>query len=40
MDSEEGIEFFDFTLPDEATNYVITVSFTEQGQIDTIAMES
>ncbi len=39
-DEEDGIENFDFTLPEEITNYVICVSFDEDGEIDYISMES
>lgn len=34
------IEYFDFTLPDEVTNYVVSVHFDEKGGIDEISMES
>ncbi|NTV87569.1 MAG: DUF2004 domain-containing protein [Burkholderiaceae bacterium] len=37
---EEDIEYFDFTLPDEVTNYVISVHFDSAGSIDGISMES
>ncbi|WP_415753822.1 DUF2004 domain-containing protein [Pseudomonas leptonychotis] len=33
-------EVYDFTLPEEATNYVLSVSFDEDGDIDDIVMES
>ena len=39
-DDEEEIENFDFTLPDDETNYMICVSFNEEGQISDITMES
>lgn len=37
---EEDIEYFDFTLPDEVTDYVISVHFDSAGSIDGISMES
>jgi hypothetical protein len=39
-DGEEGIEVFDFTLPDDITDYVISVRFDDAGEIDEISMES
>jgi Protein of unknown function (DUF2004) len=37
---EEDIEYFDFTLPDEVTDYVISVHFDSSGKIGGISMES
>ena len=37
---DDDIEYFDFTLPDEATDYVVSVHFDETGSIDGISMES
>lgn len=37
---EDDIEYFDFTLPDEATDYVVSVHFDSSGTIDGISMES
>lgn len=37
---DDDIEYFDFTLPDDVTNYVISVHFDESGNIDGISMES
>jgi hypothetical protein len=31
---------FDFTLPEEATDYVISVRFNEEGEVEEISMES
>jgi len=31
---------FDFTLPEDVTDYVISVSFDEDGEVEDIAMES
>ncbi len=36
----EGEEIYDFTLPGEVTDYVVSVSFDEDGEIDDIVMES
>jgi len=33
-------EVYDFTLPDEVTDYVVSVSFDEDGDIEDITMES
>lgn len=35
-----GMDTFDFTLPDGVTNYVVSVSFDEDGEIEEISMES
>lgn len=37
---DDELEVFDFTLPGEVTNYVISVRFDPTGQIDDISMES
>jgi hypothetical protein len=34
------IEYFDFTLPGEVTNYVVSVRFDDAGSVDEISMES
>lgn len=39
-DDESDLTCFDFTLPEDATNYVIAVRFKESGEIDWITMES
>ena len=36
----EDEEVYDFTLPEEATDYVVSVSFDENGSIESIEMES
>ena len=36
---DDGIDTFDFTLPDEATNYVISVSFDKTGNVSGVSME-
>ena len=37
---EDDIEYYDFTLPDEVTDYVVSVHFDNVGKIDGISMES
>jgi len=37
---ERDVENFDFTLPGEVTDYMISVHFDEEGVIDEISMES
>lgn len=37
---EKEIENFDFTLPGEVTDYVVSVHFNESGDVDDISMES
>jgi Protein of unknown function (DUF2004) len=37
---DDEIETFDFTLPEEVTNYVISVKFDESGDVSEITMES
>jgi hypothetical protein len=37
---DDGIDTFDFTLPEEVTNYVISVTFDETGDVFEITMES
>jgi hypothetical protein len=39
-DEEGGVDFFDFTLPGDVTNYVISVSFDESGDVEDVVMES
>ena len=39
-DDENGIDIFDFTLPDDITNYVISVEFDEAGRVIEITTES
>ncbi|OAI42448.1 hypothetical protein AYO41_04265 [Verrucomicrobia bacterium SCGC AG-212-E04] len=34
------IDTFDFTLPEDVTNYVISVAFDEDGDVSGITMES
>ena len=37
---DDGIDTFDFTLPGDVTDYVISVRFDEEGKVEDIAMES
>jgi len=39
-DDDDGIDVFDFTLPGEVTDYVISVRFDDDGEVDEISMES
>lgn len=39
-DEDDGIDNFDFSLPGDVTNYVISVSFDENGDVAGISMES
>ena len=36
----DNTEYFDFTLPDEVTDYVVSVHFDNAGNIVSISMES
>ena len=37
---EDEIDTFDFTLPEDVTNYLISVSFDDTGEVSDITMES
>ena len=39
-DDEDGIDTFDFSLPGDVSDYVISVSFDENGDVAEITMES
>jgi hypothetical protein len=39
-DDDNGLDIFDFTLPDGVTDYVISVRFDETGEVEEILMES
>lgn len=39
-DDENGLDVFDFTLPDDVTNYVVSVRFDAAGAVEEISMES
>lgn len=36
----DGIDAFDFSLPGDVTNYLISVCFNKRGEIEDISMES
>ena len=38
--SKDDVEIFDFTLPGDVTDYVVSVHFNEKGENDGISMES
>ena len=40
FEDEEEMDSFDFTLPGDVTNYVICVTFDENGGVEDISMES
>jgi hypothetical protein len=37
---DDEIDAFDFTLPEDVTNYVISVAFDDDGDVSGITMES
>lgn len=39
-DDDNGLDVFDLTLPDDVTDYVISVRFDETGKVEDISMES
>lgn len=39
-EEEDGIDTFDFSLPGDITNYVISVRFDETGSVAEVTMES
>lgn len=39
-DDEDGIDTLDFGLPDGVSNYLLSVSFDENGEVEEIVMES
>ena len=39
-EDEDGIDTFDFSLPDYGTDYVLAVRFGEDGEVENISMES
>ncbi len=39
-DDENGIDIFDFCLPGDVSNYLLSVRFDENGEVEKIAMES
>ncbi len=39
-DDDDGIDVFDFTLPGDVTDYVISVRFDDDGEVQEVGMES
>jgi hypothetical protein len=39
-EEDEGVEVLDFTLPDDVTNYLLSVRFDDSGEVASIEMES
>jgi hypothetical protein len=39
-EDENEIEVFDFTLPEEVTDYVMSVRFDKSGSVEEVSMES
>lgn len=39
-EDEDGLEVFDFTLPGDASQYVLAVRFDEDGEVLDVDMES
>jgi len=39
-EDDDGIDTFDFTLPGKVTDYVISVRFDDDGEVEDISMES
>jgi hypothetical protein len=39
-EDNDGIDTFDFSLPEDVTNYVISVRFDAAGKVEDISMES
>lgn len=39
-ENEDGLDVFDFTLPGDVTDYVLSVRFDDDGVIEDISMES
>jgi len=39
-DSKRGFTVFDFTLPGDVTNYVVSVRFDETGVVERVSVES
>jgi len=37
---ENDLQVFDFTLPDDVTNYLVSVRFDVGGQVESLSMES
>ena len=39
-EDEDGMDHFDFTLPGDVTNYLISVEFDDSGKVASVTMES
>ena len=39
-DDDDDLDTLDFALPGDVSNYILSVSFDENGEIDEISMES
>lgn len=39
-EDDDNIDTFDFSLPDNVTNYLLSVRFADDGQVEEISMES
>lgn len=39
-DDDDGLDTLDFALPGDVSNYVLSVRFDEDGEVDEISMES
>jgi hypothetical protein len=39
-EGNESIDAFDFGLPEDASNYLLSVRFGDDGQVQEVAMES
>ena len=39
-EDEDGLDTFDFTLPGDVTQYIVSVSFDVNGEVKAICMES
>ena len=37
---DDGVDTFDFTLPDDVTDYVVCVEFDANGEVSGVSMES
>lgn len=38
-EGEDGMDTFDFTLPGDVTDYVLSVRFDEDGEVEDVSME-
>ena len=39
-DDDDGLDTLDFALPGDVSNYILSVEFDDNGEIDEISMES